>query len=1369
MSSKKKNSLTKANDEEVTEQVINAISTDLSNESVESTTNLDDDLKIMTIPKMLHEHFECVVGKNVFIDKPWTQISHKKILEHLQKEKSDSCFWKFRKELEAIQNEYVLVGYKAFSSTDEEFLICTTDRAEQFIKQTQVQMEREQNIERSMLRVPKPWESKCSEKDIEDIKSVSAREKITCIWKLSTERLKEEAKFEVSTSKSMKNQHVKLEPRYSKDKFECADVLTMDTCVQATRKMVNREMQTIPRIKDNKCIQSVAVEEEMFQFQPLTKSDKALDDFLDKHVPNLVDQLHYNDLYDLYRDDYKLLKNKNENENATEQNSKDINIFPGYQNTGSKNKYVSSHTWHPTIPGIFAISYTSSSNALYKSVSLETATEEVAKSIGKDMGSYSSDNDNNVEHSNDQSEVKLVDENYKEKIISLLNMEFVQRMRVIQVTEEEKSNDQYGQDIKRQLRNFFNYKPHEQIFIPRDLSVARPDDDSLNDENKIMNEIQNELSYIEILNNTDQSDESVDVDVNECKSQIKGRIKASSSTKMMPSTVEIDGGEYRDKVEHHDSDTESFYNIWGDDEEWMYGNELRNVVRNLHRKFNKKYDREARENKLFRLLKSEAEYTKMKNKIDDMETERIKLTKDMFEAGYKHQKLKNQSKKRKKSSLGQNKVIRNCEDPLMKRENVPPVYEQNSVIIWSINDNMFPKLILESSEEVYCVEFSPRNGNTVVGGLVNGQICIWDIKEKLDKIDSNNLTMSEKKKKHHRHLWMHMQWSLEVQFKTRIKPAALSAILESHESMVTAIQWIHPMNEITSLGKLVTVKEGQFSDQFFSASMDGTIKLWDLHSTPIPRSQQNIEKKTRFPYPDKLDSYKSPLSIYNNCLKPLYTIIITKPETTMHSPITALSFEIPVMQYKYTSNQPLEIGKRQFEYVPTISDDPNRILVVGSIMGDVGIVTWNGYEIHQQGQNKEECKNIWWGHVHDGPINCIKRNVFYPDLHLVCGGHVVSIWSLNYEGGPIWWKRFSDFTNSVLWSTIHPAEFRVSFNSSGVLQFWNFMKYTHQPYYESNNLNITGDGLIGSLSTPLSSIHFIDAEQLKFSEGINELLNYNKNELIGFSDSNGMIWMITISATILEKNKIEEVGNIFQKEIDRRRELDAWNIKYKEEYGPVEENEVDDSHCESTEPFEQILENDDVKLLPKSKSIKRQICHETIKWYLNRCGSKSRLTREKFTEREKRHMIETLMQKKNVNQQQLDEYIRNNEMKTSDESNVKKIRFKSDETYKHIVNKLLAAEETKEYGLDIDSQKNVESEEMKQIFEKIHNIVVTDYEFEKEKLNSYIKNNPYKAAQEDWAQVIEFAEREDKDVLNDPNILKGPNIRYMVFNCKLLL
>jgi len=39
--------------------------------------------------------------------------------------------------------------------------------------------------------------------------------------------------------------------------------------------------------------------------------------------------------------------------------------------------------------------------------------------------------------------------------------------------------------------------------------------------------------------------------------------------------------------------------------------------------------------------------------------------------------------------------------------------------------------------------------------------------------------------------------------------------------------------------------------------------------------------------------------------------------------------------------------------VPTTAKDPNRILVVGNIMGQVGVVTWNGYETHQPGQTKE--------------------------------------------------------------------------------------------------------------------------------------------------------------------------------------------------------------------------------------------------------------------------------------------------------------------------------------------------------------------------------------------------------------------------------
>lgn len=68
------------------------------------------------------------------------------------------------------------------------------------------------------------------------------------------------------------------------------------------------------------------------------------------------------------------------------------------------------------------------SNALYKSVSLETPAEEMTKSTVKDekYGISYSDDDNNQEFLDNQPEIKLVDENYKEKIMSMLNKKFVQ-------------------------------------------------------------------------------------------------------------------------------------------------------------------------------------------------------------------------------------------------------------------------------------------------------------------------------------------------------------------------------------------------------------------------------------------------------------------------------------------------------------------------------------------------------------------------------------------------------------------------------------------------------------------------------------------------------------------------------------------------------------------------------------------------------------------------------------------------------------------------------------------------------------------------------------------------------------------------------
>lgn len=184
-------------------------------------------------------------------------------------------------------------------------------------------------------------------------------------------------------------------------------------------------------------------------------------------------------------------------------------------------------------------------------------------------------------------------------------------MRIIQVNDDEKMNDQYSQDIMRELRNSLIYTSYEQPSTYTDIplegsqSKFEPpesnqqiktmiqsenylkdyDNDFLNDENIIIDET-------DALNNIDQWNkfkldkelliDNSRVDDNVFDKQSNEIKEATNSTKML-TTIDVDEVEDKDTPDHHDSDTESFYNIWNDDKDWIYGNKLRNVVRNIHR------------------------------------------------------------------------------------------------------------------------------------------------------------------------------------------------------------------------------------------------------------------------------------------------------------------------------------------------------------------------------------------------------------------------------------------------------------------------------------------------------------------------------------------------------------------------------------------------------------------------------------------------------------------------------------------------------------------------------------------------------------------------------------------------------------------
>lgn len=89
-----------------------------------------------------------------------------------------------------------------------------------------------------------------------------------------------------------------------------------------------------------------------------------------------------------------------------------------------------------------------------------------------------------------------------------------------------------------------------------------------------------------------------------------------------------------------------------------------------------------------------------------MTKERIKLTKDLFEAGDVFKIIKSRSKvkknKKKFKLKKQYKILENESDFKIKRENTQIAYEQsNAVIIWSVINKFFPKVIANTNLFTY--------------------------------------------------------------------------------------------------------------------------------------------------------------------------------------------------------------------------------------------------------------------------------------------------------------------------------------------------------------------------------------------------------------------------------------------------------------------------------------------------------------------------------------------------------------------------------------------------------------------------------------------------------------------------------------------
>lgn len=94
--------------------------------------------------------------------------------------------------------------------------------------------------------------------------------------------------------------------------------------------------------------------------------------------------------------------------------------------------------------------------------------------------------------------------------------------------------------------------------------------------------------------------------------------------------------------------------------------------------------------------------------------------------------------------------------------------------------------------------------------------------------------------------------------------------------------------------------------------------------------------------------------------------------------------------------------------------------------------------------------------------------------------------------------------------------------------------------------------------------------------------------------------MVTIDVVAMKSKDIEDVECVFTNEVNLRKELDAWNEKYREQFGTMGENNVDDyKSTDKKQPLTTIpIESAPPILTPEQ--IKRKICDETFKYKIYR-------------------------------------------------------------------------------------------------------------------------------------------------------------------------
>lgn len=200
--------------------------------------------------------------------------------------------------------------------------------------------------------------------------------------------------------------------------------------------------------------------------------------------------------------------------------------------------------------------------------------------------------------------------------------------------------------------------------------------------------------------------------------------------------------------------------------------------------------------------------------------------------------------------------------------------EPNIVTMWSFDEKLYPKLELETSREITCLSYCPYDENLLVAGTSNGQLIIWDLKNRLKKVETEEVLTSAQTR-YRIAMRSFLNWTKREEAVRIVRPVALSNLQNSHRSAVTTIEWLDRNAFVTATG-LVRIKPGGSYRFIVTASLDGTIAFWDMDFfDEVAAKNPNAPRKLKLPA--HMVESASDYERLNGLFRPLFVAMYDRP------------------------------------------------------------------------------------------------------------------------------------------------------------------------------------------------------------------------------------------------------------------------------------------------------------------------------------------------------------------------------------------------------------------------------------------------------------------------------------------------------------